>query len=201
MSIPHRSLAFLAVALTLAPTLSGAQTSSAAAACTEAPAYDPAITPPSRAILGFPNRRSLTPEINAYFELVDSQTDRVSGGVFATSWRGTDLHYALVSNASNTARADSHRRRSATLRDPRRTSPAEASRIARTSPAIAWYTGNVHGDEPSGADAALEILYELAARTDCGAEGCWTTWWSGSSPPRTPTGATRSHERTPTAST
>jgi murein tripeptide amidase MpaA len=30
-----------------------------------------------------------------------------------------------------------------------------------------WVTGNVHGNEESGADAALRVLYELADRKDC----------------------------------
>ena len=47
----------------------------------------------------------------------------------------------------------------ASRRRRRRPSPA-------TNPAIVWYMANVHGREPSGGDAAIQILYELAARTD-----------------------------------
>ena len=46
----------------------------------------------------------------------------------------------------------------------------EARQLAATSPAILWLAGNVHGDEESGADADLRILYELADRDDCAAQ-------------------------------
>jgi hypothetical protein len=91
----------------------------------------------------------------------------VSTGTFATSWNGTPLVYSLVASKSNLARVEEIARKQQALRDPRRTSASEARRIARSSPAIVWYTANVHGNETSGADAAIQILYELAARTDC----------------------------------
>ncbi|MGH3366291.1 MAG: M14 family zinc carboxypeptidase, partial [Nocardioidaceae bacterium] len=42
-----------------------------------------------------------------------------------------------------------------------------AEQIAERNPAILWVAGNVHGNEESGTDASLRVLYELAARTDC----------------------------------
>jgi hypothetical protein len=121
-------------------------------------------------IPGFPDRRALTTEINRYVRRVDAQSERVSSGIFATSWRGTQLSYALVSSEANLKRVDRIAAQQQLLRDPRRTTARDAGRIAARSPAIAWYAGNVHGDETSGADAALEILYALAAGNDCEAE-------------------------------
>ena len=46
------------------------------------------------------------------------------------------------------------------LRNPR-TSKARAARIADRAPAIAWVAGNVHGNEESGTDAALQVLRDL----------------------------------------
>lgn len=103
----------------------------------------------------------------SYFRQVDTQTDRVSVGQFATSWRGTPLLYALVGTADNVANADEIAATQERLRDPRVTSAEEAAAIAADNPAIVWYSGNVHGLETSGADSALQILYEVAARTDC----------------------------------
>jgi hypothetical protein len=34
-------------------------------------------------------------------------------------------------------------------------------------PAFGWVTSGVHGNEPAGGEAAMRLLYELAARTDC----------------------------------
>src|SRR6185295_14775857 len=41
---------------------------------------------------------------------------------------------------------------------------------AASSPAILLLAGNVHGNEESGAEADLRILYELADRDDCAAQ-------------------------------
>ena len=54
------------------------------------------------------------------------------------------------------------------LRNPK-ISKAKAARIAERAPAIAWVASNVHGNEESGTDAALQVLRDLADRTDCAA--------------------------------
>ena len=55
------------------------------------------------------------------------------------------------------------------LRDP--TIPqAQADAIEQSMPRILWLAGNVHGTEESGADAGLQVLYDLADRTDCAAK-------------------------------
>ena len=46
----------------------------------------------------------------------------------------------------------------------------ESTRLVASTPAILWVAANVHGNEKSGADAALKVLYELADRTDCAAQ-------------------------------
>ena len=43
---------------------------------------------------------------------------------------------------------------------------AELDAIAVRAPAIAWLGFTVHGDEASGAEASLALLYQLAAGTD-----------------------------------
>jgi hypothetical protein len=143
-----------------APTASGQ-------GCPSTPTYDPAITSPEVAIPGFPDRLATTIEINNYFNMVDSQTNRVSTDTFATSWNGTQMVYSFVGEPADVAdparvAADQNR-----LKDPRVTTPDQAAQLASSIPAIAWYTANVHGGETSGADAAITMLYELAARTDC----------------------------------
>ena len=58
---------------------------------------------------------------------------------------------------------DDPRRTSQVLRDPLGDGPRPEAALADT-PAVLWVAANVHGDEESGADAALQVLYELAAR-------------------------------------
>jgi len=48
--------------------------------------------------------------------------------------------------------------------------PAEAMALAASTPAVAWVAGSVHGNEPSGCDASIQMLYELASRSDAQAQ-------------------------------
>ena len=50
---------------------------------------------------------------------------------------------------------------------PARGSRPTSTRRSAIAPAILWVSGNVHGNEESGADASLHALYNLAARGDC----------------------------------
>ncbi|MGH2684822.1 MAG: M14 family zinc carboxypeptidase, partial [Actinomycetota bacterium] len=138
--------------------------------CPQTPTYDAAVTSPQDAIPGWPFLRASTDDIVSYTQLVGSQSDRVRVGQFATSWNGTPLLYALVGSTGNIQRAEEIAAAQQSLRDPRKIRPRDANGIIDGNPAIVWYAGNVHGLETSGADAALQILYELAARSDCEVE-------------------------------
>ncbi|HEV3475829.1 MAG TPA: M14 family zinc carboxypeptidase [Actinomycetota bacterium] len=135
--------------------------------CAPSPTYDASVTSPTVGIPGFPYRRATTLELNRYVQMVDDQSDRVLTKQYATSWGGFPLYYSLVATEENLARVDELAAEQQRLRDPRRTEEVKAMAIADRTPAIVWYSGNVHGNETSGADAAVQILYELAARQDC----------------------------------
>jgi hypothetical protein len=152
----------------------------AAAAAPAPPACDPVRTPPALAgkvptatqVIGFPlGERDVTvAESDAYLQAVAKASPRVVAGTAAVSWQGRPLRYAIVGRPGNVTPAGLARIRlqTALLRDPR-TPRVVAEHLARTTPAILWVAGNVHGGEESGTDAALRVLYELADRTDCAA--------------------------------
>jgi hypothetical protein len=142
---------------------------------------DPIQTPPhfrgevptAEQVLGYPigSRESSAAEIATYVSAVDAASPRVVSAQFATSWEGRPLNYAIVGRPENVTPAGlaTLRANAAALRDPS-TPTDEAGRLAASSPAILWLAGNVHGNEESGADADLRILYELADRDDCAAQ-------------------------------
>ena len=117
--------------------------------------------------IGFPigSQETTAAQIELYLAAVDAASDDVRLGSFGTSAEGRPLTYAVVGSRADVAAA---KRAAQQLRDPR-TTPSAAARIARTSPAIVWMAGNVHGGEESGGDAALAMLRDLADRTDCAA--------------------------------
>jgi hypothetical protein len=137
----------------------------------QAPVFGRAV-PSAEQVLGFQlgSRKVSTSQSNAYLDALDAASARVTVATLATSVRGRPLRYAIVGRRANvTSRGLNEIKQSIhTLRDPL-TTPREADDLARTTPAILWIAGNVHGDEPSGTDASLRVLHGLAARSDCAA--------------------------------
>ena len=144
--------------------------SAGAAPCEDEATYAAGIPSPEDEIVGWPHRRALTTELNSYATSMDEASDRVVTEQFGESNGGTPLYYSLIGTPENLAAVDAIAARQKELRDPRVTSAAEAAEIAADNPAIVWYIGNTHGNETSGADSSLSIMYDLAARTDCHVE-------------------------------
>ena len=112
------------------------------------------------------SREATNQQIGRYWRAADRASARVRTGVYAHSWEGRPLRYALVGTPSNLHRLPTIRRNLDRLRDPS-TPDAQARALMRRTPTILWIAANVHGNEPSGADAVLRLLYELADRSDC----------------------------------
>lgn len=124
--------------------------------------------PTGQEVLGYDigSQEASAADLNAYLDAVDAASDEVTTGTIGRSVDGRPLRYAVVGDRRDVTRAQ---RAARTLRDPD-TSRAEAARIAESAPAITWMAGNVHGNEESGADASLAMLYALTDRTDCAAQ-------------------------------
>jgi len=133
------------------------------------PIYDQPV-PTETQVLGHKLTHLKVDQIYAYMQAVDDASDRVVTGTYGTSWNGAPLRYALVSDPKNLSpfalNALSHDAQR--LRDPRLPEDA-ALKIEARIPAILSIGANVHGNEPSGSEATLRTLYELAARSDCAA--------------------------------
>jgi hypothetical protein len=98
-------------------------------------------------------------QVSTYLSAVGAASSRVITRDAGTSVQGRPLPYALVSSPHNLARLSSIAAR------------ARASRaghgFAAGGPAIVWLAANVHGNEPSGTDADLQVLSELAHGSSC----------------------------------
>jgi hypothetical protein len=125
-------------------------------------------------ILGFDlgTQETSPKQIVNFVGAVDAASDRVTSGVAATSVAGRPLSYAVVGSPENVTpdALRQIRHHAQRLRDP--LLPADrAAELVASTPAILWVAANVHGNEESGADAALRVLYELADRDDCVVNG------------------------------
>ena len=125
--------------------------------------------PPPKSILGYELGDKYTSHgrLEKYLlALRDAASDRVRLIPYGETYEGRTLYIVVVSSPNNLARLEAIKADIAKLADPRTVSDAEAEKIIGSSPAIAWLSYGVHGNEASSSEAAINVLYELAARTD-----------------------------------
>jgi hypothetical protein len=124
-------------------------------------AYDAAVPRPE-AVVGhvIGTRHTLPHEIVDYFQAVDAASDRVVLAEHGRTYEGRPLIHAIVTSPQNHARLDAIREANRQLSD----APGDVSDAAlRTMPAVAYMGYSIHGNEASGSEAAVLLLYHLAA--------------------------------------
>ena len=128
---------------------------------------DPAITPPEQ-VLGFTvGQKTATPEqINELVKLWASQSNKIEYQQYATSYEGRPLHLLAISNPKNLAKLTDIQQKVQVLANPSGKSAEQLGQIIDELPAIAWMSYSIHGNESSGADAALALIYQLIAADD-----------------------------------
>jgi hypothetical protein len=127
--------------------------------------YDPAIPTLDR-VTGhdWGSEVSAHADVERYLQaLAAAAPDRLRLFEYGTSWQGRKLWYAIVANPANLQRLDAVQRGMQRLADPRGATAEELDALQRDLPAVGWLANCVHGDEPSGTDAALYVLYHLLA--------------------------------------
>lgn len=103
-------------------------------------------------------------QVEKYLQaLAAAVPDRLRLVPYGTSWEGRTLYFALVGSAANLQRIEAIQRGMQRLADPRGLTEADATTLVDSLPAVGWLANCVHGDEPSGTDAALYVLYHLLA--------------------------------------
>lgn len=103
-------------------------------------------------------------EVEMYLQaLVAAAPDRLRLVPYGESWEGRTLYYALFGTPANLQRIDAIQRGMQRLADPRGLADADAEALVGDLPAVGWLANCVHGDEPSGTDAATFVLYHLLA--------------------------------------
>ena len=100
-----------------------------------------------------------------YLETIAAASDRVEMQQYGRSHENRTLHYLVISSPANLDRLDEIRERNLELADPD-TSDARARTIIQSNPAIVWFSYNVHGNEASSSEAAMQLVYTMAAAQD-----------------------------------
>lgn len=98
--------------------------------------------------------------------LLATAPDRVRAETWGYTVEHRPYRVLVISDPANLARLDSIRGAITELTDPRRTSLARANAIAAVEPIIVVFQYSVHGDEPAGFEAALQVAYQMLAGDD-----------------------------------
>ena len=125
--------------------------------------YDPAVPAP-RSGLGYEVGDRFTPHhlLMRYAERVAAASRRVRLDTMAVTAEGREALLAIVTSEANHRRLDAIRQDAARVAAGGPDADAAAARL----PAIVWLAYTVHGGEASGTEAAIAMLYQLAAGTD-----------------------------------
>ncbi len=128
---------------------------------TAAIAYDPSIPRPEEVIGHVIGTRHTAPhQIVAYFQAVAAASDRVLVEEHGRTYEGRPLIHAIVSAPENLLRLEAIRQANLRLsEDPSSVTDAELARL----PVVAYLGYSIHGNEASGSEASLLVLYYLAA--------------------------------------
>ncbi|MHC5023189.1 MAG: M14 family metallopeptidase [Planctomycetota bacterium] len=102
-----------------------------------------------------------------YLRLLAEESPNVSMTPYGETHEGRALYYLTITSRENRQRLAQIRADNAKLADPRTLeNDAEADRIIRDLPGVAWLAYSIHGDELSPCDAAMQVAYQLAAGRD-----------------------------------
>ncbi len=121
--------------------------------------YDPAVPTPEQ-VLGHPlgAQPARHDRFIDYIRAVADASPRMQRTTIGHSHEGRPIEFIVVSSPENLARIDDIRARHLALGDPDRdVAPGP------DMPVVTWLNFGVHGAEASGMEAALPLLYHLAA--------------------------------------
>jgi hypothetical protein len=127
--------------------------------------YNPTIPSPEDQ-LGFKagDRAILHRDALDYLRSLADKSPRVRFFINGKTHEGRDLVYLIISSEENIKNLEKISKNISMLAYPQRSVPTD--QIIKNTPAIAWMMYNIHGDELSGADAAIQLAYRLAAAAD-----------------------------------
>ena len=111
--------------------------------------------------------RVATPEqITSALKRWADQSDKLKVVEYARSHEKRPLHAVFISSSENLKNLDSIKDKITQLSDARITNDRQARSLIDDLPAVAWMAYSIHGNETSGADAALGVIYHLIASED-----------------------------------
>lgn len=130
--------------------------------------HNPAVSSPAD-FLGYSLGKRFTPHhrVFDYCERLVAQSTRVRMEVYGQTNEGRRLFLLIITSEENHTRLSDIQADLALLRQVGLLkNSGRISSIINNSPAVVWLSYNVHGNEPSSSEAAMQVAYQLAAGMD-----------------------------------
>lgn len=147
--------------------LTGATQASGQHALARGGPYDPSVPTP-QSVLGYEVGEHFTMHhmLMRYLDRVAAVSPRVKVDTVAHTFEGREVVLVTITNPANQQRLTQIRADANRLADPRGATQADLNGVAARIPALVWLGFTVHGPEASGAEAAIAMIYQLAAGQD-----------------------------------
>ena len=94
------------------------------------------------------------------------QSNKLKVIEYARTHENRPLHAVFISSPENLKNLDLIKNKISQLADARTTNDRKAKALIDELPAVAWMAYSIHGNETSGADASLGVIYHLIASKD-----------------------------------
>src|SRR5688572_2194963 len=129
--------------------------------------YDPAVPTPS-SVLGYDVGDRFTAHhlLMRYIDRLAATSRRVHVDTVGRSFEGREMVTVIITSEANQQRIEQIRNDAVALSDPIGAAASGATGIAGRLPVIVWLGHTVHGNEASGAESAIALMYQLAAGQD-----------------------------------
>ncbi|MEX2603258.1 MAG: M14 family metallopeptidase [Gracilimonas sp.] len=123
--------------------------------------YDTEITSPAD-YLGYELGEKFTfhYQVMDYFKKLDEESAKLTFHKYGTTYEGRDLYYAVISSADNQENIEALRQANVALANN------PSSNTIDGKPVVVWLSYNVHGNEASSSEAAMQTAYRLIAAND-----------------------------------
>lgn len=134
--------------------------------------YDSSIPAPAN-FLGYKlgDAFTLHSDVIGYFKELDELSDRLTLHKYGETYEGRGLYYAVITSQKNHALIDQLRNNNLRLANPDSLNNTAADLVISKQPVTVWLSYNVHGNEASSSEAAMQAAYRLVAGTDAETQG------------------------------
>ncbi len=125
--------------------------------------------PSPESVIGFPVGQKAVShnQLVTYLKILADSSDLVELTEYGKTYEARGLYYLIITSKENHKKLSQIKADNGKLADPRKLqSDSEAQKIIEKLPAVAFLNYGIHGDELSSSDAAMYVIYHLAASRD-----------------------------------